>query len=573
TVAASALGAVTVWDVAGDRELYYLSDSSARFGEVAISPDSQLLAVPAWAPTHAIRILDLRTGKQKIEIETPRFGHYPCAFSPDGKKLISGINPTTTMWDLSTGKKLWDYRSKEIEWEVPFTVSADGRWVAVAEARQEIAILQAETGKKIQSLFIPRDYLLLHMTFSPDARTLFVSDFKAWTIFEIASGKPRLNIPSGLKGSSSLFATNGKRLAVFGQGSNAIDWLNPQTCQLLDSWRGHQFDVTDLAISEDGRKAVSSDKSGNVHVWDVNAGKIIRAPAGLASACNFLAFGDEDKTVLTCGRNVHFLSAKALEEEKRLPLVTSLGGQRIAHSPDRKLLAYAQNDETIVLIDVPGRKVLRSLKCPNWRADALVFGSDSKTLIGLGIDFERKPGSNASEQTSRVWVVDTGKQIESKQVSLGIFWDLAISSQGKLVTAAHKILVWDLATGKTEDLFDCEALRLLFSHDGNVLAANDGQKDVTILDFKKRTEIVRFQKLDTDFASWCFSRDDKILAIGHKDGSITFWSIPAGKKLAEIKGHRGPVSALAFSHDGETLVTGSSDGTILKWPAKAWRGK
>jgi WD40 repeat protein len=562
--AASAKGAVTVWDVAGDRELCYLSDSSAVYGEVAISPDGKLLAVAVWGKTHAVRIFELPTGKQKMQLETPEDGHEPIAFAPDGKKLVTGgATGPTTVWDYSTGKKMWEYRSEDGRM-IPFALSTDGRWLALAESKKKLLIFDFESGQRRFTLEIPNG--ILHSAFSPDARSLMVADKSTLTMYEVASGNIQSQIPAESFSKSSQFAPDGKKLAVF--GDDGIHWLDPLSGKSLGLWQGHRSLVTNLAISKDGRTAVSASYDGSVFVWDAVAGKVIRGPVGLASTCDFLAFEGDDKTILTCGNQFHFLGAKTLEEEKRLPLATSDKRQAIALSPNRKMVAYAQEDDTIALIDVPGRKVLRRLPCPIWLPEALAFGPDSKKLYAF------KSGTDASERISRVWDVETGKEMKPNLESLGLFLDLASSSQGKVATAAHRtIAVLDLATGKKEDGFNCQARRLLFSHDGNVLAANGEDERVTLLDFKKRTELIRLGEFKEGVGSWCFSRDDKMLALGHGDGSFTIWSVPGGKKLGEWKGHRGAITALAFSHNGETLVTGSSDGTILKWPAKAWRGK
>jgi WD40 repeat protein len=408
---------------------------------------------------------------------------------------------------------------------------------------------------------------------------LAVTRLKTMELFEIKTGKLRHQIPKELEWSFQQFAPNNKKMAfcVIG-GDGVIVWLDPFTGKLLDSWEGHKK-AHMLRISQDGRTAVSGGSDGTVHVWDIGTGKTLRAPDKTARAFHFLAYAPDDKTVLAACSDFHFLDATTLAEQARIELDVS-GSWTTAISPDGKTVAFRKyQDKKIVIVDTKSRKVLRSLE--SAASGTMTFGPDSNTLYHQCLAGKAGKEKNESQRTIRVWNTATGLELTplyEGSVSES-FPDMSISSQGKLIVAAATpgektiLRIWDLATGKEEDQLDIEAKSVMFSHEGDILAASNDFGVIKFIDLKKRTKILEIRRPEKEDTFWCFTADDKTLALGHANGSFTLWSIPAGKKLAEIPAHRGPVTALAFSHDGETLVTGSSDGTILKWPAKAWRGK
>lgn len=103
---------VRLWEVASGAEILALKGHNRIVRAVAISPDGRLIASaggvnsnPARPPNpHKIRIWDAYTGKELYHLQGHNSNVTSLDFSPDGKRLISGLNNSTALiWDL-TGK-------------------------------------------------------------------------------------------------------------------------------------------------------------------------------------------------------------------------------------------------------------------------------------------------------------------------------------------------------------------------------------------------------------------------------------------------------------------------------------
>ena len=111
----------------------------------AFSPGATLMAVGAevklnqFSRTWGIDLLDLETGKVKVEIREPNlFWRTECDFSPDGKHLIvNGEQDALRLFDTSTGKLVKEYRSafkqSGLSSHGHVRFSPDGRFISAAE--------------------------------------------------------------------------------------------------------------------------------------------------------------------------------------------------------------------------------------------------------------------------------------------------------------------------------------------------------------------------------------------------------------------------------------------------------
>src|SRR5262249_9582126 len=122
------------------------------------------------------------------------------------------------------------------------------------------------------------------------------------------------------------------------------------------------------------------------------------------------------------------------------------------------------------------------------------------------------------------------KQLRRLGEQGGSGYSTAFSPDGKtLATAATKIQLWDLATGKE--------LRRMEGHGPWVFAL-------------------------------VFSPDGRMLASAGSDEDIRLWEVATGQERRRFRGHRGGydrIHCLAFSPDGKVLASAGEGTTILLW--------
>jgi WD40 repeat protein len=137
---------VAVFKILGERGVYLLdaTDGSVRGMlinnglSVAIAPDSQLVAVG----TPGISLWDRESGQRIRGFEGHSNWVVSLAFSPDGKKLVSGSGDSTArIWDVETGIELGRIRFPGMSTYVgSVSFSSDGQYVLCAAEGGRIVV-------------------------------------------------------------------------------------------------------------------------------------------------------------------------------------------------------------------------------------------------------------------------------------------------------------------------------------------------------------------------------------------------------------------------------------------------
>ena len=139
----------------------------------------------------------------------------------------------------------------------------------------------------------------------------------------------------------------------------------------------------------------------------------------------------------------------------------------------------------------------------------------------------KKSQVGSSDDTIRLWDVDTGAHLRTLTGHEGYVYDVSFSPDGKTLASGSwsEIRLWDVATGELRyTLTGNGGYSVSFSPDGQMLASGGGYNE-----------------------------------------TIRLWDVATGIPLAILTGHGDYVLSVSFSPDGQTFVSGSADGTVLLW--------
>jgi WD40 repeat protein len=381
------------------------------------------------------------------------------------------------------------------------------------------------------------------------------------------------------------------------------------------SFEGYASHLRSIAFSPNGKRIVTTDFAGSLHVWNVTTGQeIFTKPSGWGRA----VFSPDGKRVLAGGTQgpLYILDATSGEELQvirggiydgvrsfdfspdgtRVATGTAYGmleiwdaskGQEslsldsqtpggvmsIAFSPDGKQIASTTNvSSTLTLWDATSGRKIRSFE------DRLGcnFSPDGKRICGA--DTKGKVGA------AKVWDATTGREI----LTLKGFWAKAFSPDGNRIIGMSEgqappgmcISLWDATTGRETlhvPAWLGELLCSPFSPDGSRFVS----MDLSVWDATTGDRLLALTGHTGTVFCYAFSPDGKRIAgaaqaldeRGHLlAGEVKVWDAMTGElqytvKSQPVKQISGGPFAIAFSPDGSRLVKSSEDGMLTVYEA------
>jgi WD40 repeat protein len=379
--------------------------------------------------------------------------------------------------------------------------------------------------------------------------------------------------------------------SAFGQDTVRVDALGDPLPPFAVARFGtqrlrHDPRSASIAFSPDGKKLATV--GGDLRIWDVATGKLIRAVPVKHSVKSIDIAADG--TLIAAGV---FTDAVYLFDSATGAFKTHIG-------------------------KLPwGREVVGIGDIYDVRSIALAV--DGKTFAAPFIEEKYVPDEKDGKDYlhRQPWIkwfdASTGKPVH--EVKLEPTYDrprfIALSSDDRLFACVGdkgKVVVWNRERGEPIVRIDAgeeHSLCAAFSIDGSILATGSGDKRVHLWDPKTGRQVrdldrhgksvlaVTFMKdkkrlasLSRDriclwnvadggllrefvaepasFIAMAIAPQETHLAAIARDGTIRVWTLGDGQLVHPIDGHRARVNALAVSADGKSLVSGGDDA-VLVW--------
>ncbi len=167
------VSALKIWNSASGKLMRELTKVSGEFRSVAFSPDGSKIVFGSGSKGR-LSLIDAKSGREFWTGKAhANFVKAP-AFSPDGKRLVTGGSWAVELWDVESGKKLFDFGGSspwDGKWHdddvLALTFSPDGRFVASGSQDKTVRIWDARSGKLIRSL-AGHSYNVNQLAYSPD---------------------------------------------------------------------------------------------------------------------------------------------------------------------------------------------------------------------------------------------------------------------------------------------------------------------------------------------------------------------------------------------------------------------
>lgn len=295
--------------------------------------------------------------------------------------------------------------------------------------------------------------------------------------------------------------------------STAAGTTNRIVLKLEQTLTGHKGWVWDVAISPDGRWAVSGSTDTTVRVWDLESTECISTLQGHFGDVNCVAISPEGRRILSASddQRVCVWDPHASKLVKVIPTSDSKVLSSVFPG-GRRIVTAGPNSSVRVMNFGTGRqsRLFKGHRDDIW---ALSVAPDGKRILSGGFDSE-----------IRYWSVRSGRCIRVLTGHAGVVNSVAFTPCGRFAVSGsddRTVRVWDLSSGR--------CVKALLAHSRAV------------------------------YSIGMAARGGLVASTGFLDETVRVWDWRTGECLcsAENPDHASPV-AVAFSRDARRLVVGTA---------------
>lgn len=293
----------------------------------------------------------------------------------------------------------------------------------------------------------------------------------------------------------------------------------PSSCRCLHTMEGHKDSVTSVALSRDGRLALSGSADLTMRLWDLTNGRCLRTLEGHADSVTSVALSDDGRLALS-GSSDETMRLWDLADGRCLRTLEGHSGQvtSAALSVDGRYAISGNSDETSQVWDLADGECRHKLEGHTRWVHSVSLSADGRYAL-----------TGSSDQTLRLWSLTDGRCLRTLGGHRGWVLSVALSRDGRLALSGSKdqtLRLWDLTDGR--------CLRSFEGHSGEVLSVS-------------------------------LSGDGRYALSGSRDKTVRLWDLSEGRCLRVMSGHMDHVTSVVLDREGRYALSGSDDRTLRVW--------
>jgi len=616
-------GRVKFWDIDGYEESrvlrgYVLEGHLDAILAASFSRDGDQIVTASR--DRSAKTWELDSGKQLLTLrEGHSFTTSVGLFFPDGKRLLtSAVDNTVRTWDIATGAELAGLRLTGTGLRGAVALSGDGRWILTGSDRPDVGTGRIEWSGK---LWDAQNGDLLHelrghktevtaVAISPDTNILFTGDRNGrCVLWDRETGQEIQRFWDDAQINAAAFLPDGKRLLTASNYKVVRQWHVPTGEEELSAVLKHPDSVAAMAVSRDGRLAVTSCTDGNVRLWDIERAELVRTVdvrgGRAAFAQNLRRYmkefrWDEHEVASRCGLTESLVSDLLAAKRDASPETAEKLAKVFETRPSSLWKAIfsvdISPDGQVGMIVSPDDRIVRLWDLNDGRemrypvaADRLGPFLDLRGPVHRGLVWAAAFSPHGDQvvtvggDSARLWDVRKDVPIADRELMSfsphGAVASAEYSPDGKYVVTGswdNTARVWDAATGqvvrrlgrelaKPQDEHRGRVNSAMFSPDGLMVLTASEDGTAKLWSTEDWTLVRTLSGHAGPILHAVFSHDGSRILTSSQDRTARVWNTATGKELIAMAGHEWAVLRSAFSADGQWVITGSADNTARVW--------
>jgi WD40 repeat protein len=240
-------------------------------------------------------------------------------------------------------------------------------------------------------------------------------------------------------------------------------WLRP-----LQTFAGHVGRIQAVAVTPDGRCAISASNDNTLKVWELKSGLESQTLQGHAGRVNAVAVTPDGRRAVSASMD-HTLKVWELETGRELHTLSGHTGsvRAVAVTPDGRCAISASDDHTLKVWELETGRELHTLSGHTGPVRAVAVTPDGRRAVSGCLD------------ALKVWKLESGRELRTIKGRAGEILAAAVTvtPDSRYVVSTCKggvLKVWELESGTCIATFSC------CSHHVNAIAVTpDGRRAVS----------------------------------------------------------------------------------------------
>lgn len=403
-----------LWDMASGKLLRSFEGHTGRVEAAAFSPDGKRIVTGGGDKT--LKLWDAASGRLLRTFEGHEAGVMAAAFSPDGGRLVSaGADNTARLWDAETGALVHIFKAHS-DFVRSAAFSPGGDQIATGSADKTVKLWSARTGNVIRS-FSGHPAPVSFVAFSSDGARILSKDDNI--------------LSDSIKSSVKIWsAATGKVITSFGERDHYS----------RDKRYAIYQRIFGAAFTQDGKRVISKGAEGDLYVWDAASGKRLQNIEMKGNPYGAASFSPDGRWALAGEGHTLRLWGVATGEVAR-SFAGAIGLSSAVYSADGARILVRQSDFRPALWNAATGALTGDFRANEAVARSHAFSPDGLHVL-----------SEDAHYALNLWEAVSGRLIRSFAGHTDFVREAVFSPSGDRIVSSQRdgsAKLWDAATGSS----------------------------------------------------------------------------------------------------------------------------